>query len=479
MKLPIWPSSQRTRMQSVSRQVALGLCLLAATRLSLGAGEATKSLPLSFTQLIGTSTLSLPNLDFEDANPEPASNAKGLPEMVAMSLQTSPQLRQSVAQFETAQARVGVTRADLLPNASVRFARGPEDSVASTGSNKHTYISRTYRLTQPVFNAPAYLEFDSSRQSRDASSLRLDAMREATALAATKATIELAASRVTINFADQQIAQLNKILTYLEARASAGASSQADLERARTRVLTARQIRLEQQTNYRNAMLELTRLTGSTPQAIHLPFLELLPALPSQPQTIRQLVTEQNYELISLRKEVDAQRKQVSAEYSRYLPVVGVSLEKDETENVRAVNPPWTDTRALVVMNWGMSLGGKEYFSAQQAAAELRNKEAKLDDETQRTQQGTEIDLALLQSTVLRLQAAQAEENSATAVVQAVEAQLSSGRISSLLEALDASERLFGARYRLIQALGQQMKSHAQLLSRLGLLSQVQTQAQL
>jgi len=130
-------------------------------------------------------------------------------------------------------------------------------------------------------------------------------------------------------------------------------------------------------------------------------------------------------------------------------------------------------------MNWGFSLGGKEYYGAQQAAAELRNREAKFDDESQRALQATEVDLALLQSTALRLQAAQAEQASAISVVNAVEAQLTSGRIGSLLEALDASERLFGSRFRLIQALGQQMKSHAQLLSRLGLLSNMQTQAQL
>jgi len=62
-------------------------------------------------------------------------------------------------------------------------------------------------------------------------------------------------------------------------------------------------------------------------------------------------------------------------------------------------------------------------------------------------------------------------------VVNAVDEQLKNGRIGSLLEALDASDRLFGARFRIAQTLSQQMKAHAQLLARLGLLSNVQTQA--
>jgi outer membrane protein TolC len=243
--------------------------------------------------------------------------------------------------------------------------------------------------------------------------------------------------------------------------------------------LNARQTRIEQQTNYRNAMFELDRLTGVIPTTLHLPFLQLLPALPDNYGQIRQYVKEQNLDLLALRKDISAQRSLVTAEYSKYLPVFGVSLEKDTTENVRGTNAPWTDTRALAVMTWNVSLGGKEYYSGQQASAELRNREAKLDDETQRLSQATEADIALLQSTELRVQAAQAEQASALTVVDAVEEQLKSGRIGSLLEALDASDRLFGARFRLTQALGQQMKAHAQLLSRLGLLSDVQTQAKL
>lgn len=457
--------------------------------------EATRTAPqvlsqqkaFSFSDLARTSVITLPNLDYDTSvkQGDGTNRHLGVAEFVTLSLQNSPQVRQARAQFETSQARVGSTRADLLPNASLRIAKGPEESLSTTtalppiGSDRHRYATSSYRITQPIFNAPAFKEFDSSRQAMDASSLRLDAVREATALSATRATIDLSMARLTVDFADEQIEQLNKILSYLEARASAGASSQADLERARTRVLNAKQTRLEQQTNYRNAILELTRLTGSTPESLQLPSIDIFPALPESQEAIRKYVADQNFELLALRKDIEAQKKLVTAEYSRYLPVLGISLEKDTTENVRGTNSPWTDTRALVVMNWGFSLAGKEYYGAQQAAAELRNREAKFDDESQRTQQATEIDLALLQSTALRLQAAQAEQTSAISVVNAVEAQLTSGRIGSLLEALDASERLFGARFRLIQALGQQMKAHAQLLSRLGLLSNVQTQAQL
>ena len=349
-----------------------GACVLIASALVSSANSQTLS-KFRLADLAGQELIDLPNFDSDTAYPtaQTASTGMGLADLVSLSLQQSPQMRQARAQFESAEARVGVARADLLPATSIRVAKGPEKSestvqaIPTTGTNKHTYFSRTMRLTQPVFNVPVFKEFDSSRQNKDASALRLQSMREATSLAATKATIDLAVARITLNFSDAQLEQLNKILSYLEVRASAGASSQADLERARTRVLAARQIRLEQQTNYRNAMFELDRLTGLMPTALQLPFLQLLPALPALPDNygqIRQYVKEQNFDLLALRKDVNAQHSAVTGEYSKYLPVFGVSLEKDTTENVRGTNAPWTDTRALAVMTWNVSLGGKEYY---------------------------------------------------------------------------------------------------------------------
>jgi len=325
---------------------------------------------LRLADLAGKDLIDLPNVDGDFANPktQPTGKEMGLPEFVARSLQENTQIRQARSQLESAEARVGVARADTLPLVSLRIANGPEKSESRTiplETGKHTFYSRSMRLTQPVLNVPVFKELDSSRQAKDASSLRLQSTREATSLATAKATIDLAVARITLNFSDAQLEQLNKILSYLEARTSAGASSLIDLERARTRVLTARQVRLEQQANYRNAMFELDRLTGVKPTTLELPFLNLLPALPSNGEQIRQYVHEQNFELLALRKDVNAQRSTVKGEYGKYLPILGISLEMDNTENVRGTNAPWKDTRALVVMTWNASLAGKEYYSAQ------------------------------------------------------------------------------------------------------------------
>jgi outer membrane protein TolC len=131
-------------------------------------------------------------------------------------------------------------------------------------------------------------------------------------------------------------------------------------------------------------------------------------------------------------------------------------------------------------MTWNASLGGKELYAANQAKAELRKVKARLDEETQRTTRGVDADYALLQSASLRIKVAEEERRAATKVVSAVEEQLRSGRLSgTLLEALDACERLFLAKQHQAQSLAQQMQAQSQLLKRLGVLSDIQSQAKI
>jgi outer membrane protein TolC len=242
-------------------------------------------------------------------------------------------------------------------------------------------------------------------------------------------------------------------------------------------VLAARQSRIEHQANYRNAYLEIQRLTGQDPVALQLPYLNQLPGLPSTQSELRQLVRDESFDLRAMREDLASQQRTVRAEYSKVLPALGLSAEQDNNQNIRGTNAPQMDRRLLLVMTWNFSLGGKEIDSGQQAEAELASRQARLEDETQRALQAADADFALLQSATLRLQSAQSERDAATKVVDAVQEQLRTGRLASLLDALDASERLFAARQRVLQTLTQQMQAQAQLARRLGTLSPMQSQA--
>lgn len=438
---------------------------------------------LSLAQVSGLRFVDLPQLSEADPEPQvavvvPPEKALRLADLVRLGLEQSPVLEQARAQLDIATGSLNSNRAEFFPSVAMRVASGDE-RTAENGvfTSGHNYRTKSARLTQPIFDLPIYKKFTSAKETEEAARLRLAAARQTVALSVTQAVLNVASSRLTLNDADELIRQTNEILNYVEARAQAGAASQADLERARSRVLAARQTRLEQQATYRSALLELQRLTRAQPEGLSLPFLNELPGLPKTLAELRALVIEHSADLKALRWEIDAQESTVAAESSRLLPTVNISLENDRKQNVGGITNPIEDRRVLLVMNWGFNLGGKEFFARSQAKAELANRRAKLDEETRRAKQSVESDFALLQSTTLRLTAAQAERNASLIVVNAVREQLRVGRLGSLLDALDSSERLFSARNRLNQALTQQMQAHAQLLRRLGTLSQVELAA--
>jgi outer membrane protein TolC len=444
---------------------------------------------LTLSVLAGRGEIDLPQSEINDQLQIAAHTQKisaepplSLPDLVGIGLSHSPVMDQMMAQLDAAINRKHQARADLMPKLSVRQGRGSErsigENVESDGSSKHKTTSGSVRLTQPLINLPLISDWMVEVNNEHAASWRLQATRETVALAVTQATLNLAAARLNLAHADEQLNSFTRLLEYVQVRSQTGASSKIDLERTRTRVLLARQTRIEQQANYRSMLLELKRLTGQSPSALLLPYLNQLPGLPATHFELRQIAWEQSFELRTIRSEIEAQRRALASSRQRLLPAVGISLERDTSRNVRGVNPRQTDQRAMILMSWDFSLGGKDLYEVGAATAELNNREAMLTEKGERVLQQIDADFALLQSATLRLAAGQAEQVASLEVVNAVNEQLRVGRLGSLIESLDAYERHFSARQRLTQTLTQQMQAHAQLLTRIGMLSDLQRTAQ-
>ncbi len=438
---------------------------------------------LTFGVMINTPYIDLPDqqvnesnstLNF-DRNSVDIVGSKNLAELIKVGLANSQVMDQAQAQIEIAVSRRKQARAELLPKASARYQQGQEKSEPlNQKSNTHTTKSSTLRLSQPVINLPAIRDWMAELSNEQASIWRSYVASESVALSVTNAVISVANARMVMEFTDEQLVEFNNLLTYVQSRNQSGAASAADLERIRTRVLQARQTRIEQQANYRSALLELERLVGYKPTTIQLPYLNQLPGLPATQTQIRQMVWENSQDLRILRKDIQVQEQVIASIYSRLYPSVSFNLERDEAQNVRGVNPSQTDTRAVGVLSWEFSLGGKELYAAKLAEAELANRKSKLAEEEDRIMQGVDADFALLQSATLRIATGQAEQDAAMIVLQSLKQQMKTGRVGSMLEAMDANERYFNARQRLVQTLAQQMQAQTQLLRRLGMLSQMQ-----
>jgi outer membrane protein TolC len=442
-------------------------------------------------ELAGRLVVDLPRLELTVSGKLPAAptaqelatlaeQAWSIADVVNIGLANSTVLQSSRAQLQAASDRTGQARADFFPTMSARIAKGHENSTSlGSATDAHIYETKALRLAVPVYNRTINQNHLSAKKQEASARLKQQGALEAVALSLAKATVDVATSRLNLDFSDDLLVQMNQILGYVEVRTQSGVTSQSDLERARTRLLTATQGRLDLQASYKTALYELERLVGQSPSALRLPMLNALPGLPTTKAEIRQLTKELNADLRALRENVAAQEAAVAAISGKVLPTVGISLENDLNSNVSATSPEQHNKRALVVLSWSASMGGKEVYAESEARAELRNRIAQLSEETQKVEQAIEADFALLQSATLRIAAGQSEQIAAARVTESVKEQIKTGRMGSLLDALDASERLYGARSRVVAALGQQMQAQAQLLRWLGGLSELRNTASL
>ncbi|WP_395669848.1 TolC family protein [Rhodoferax sp.] len=433
---------------------------------------------LSFAQLAGKEVVDLPRYDAADgAAYQPLApkdeTTWGLADIVTEGLLISPVQAQVVANLDVAQAQRSQAVAALFPTLSLRARAGLSKNTPGVDrSMDRDYRDHSIRLTQPVYNPGLTNDVKSADSAQQAALLRQSGSLEQVALSLTVATVNLAAARLTIDFADEQETQLISVLRYLETRAQAGATSQVDLERARTRVLAAKQTRIDQQATYKTSLAELDRLIEQKPMSLRLPYLNQLPALPATRNEIAELVRKNSATIKALEKDVQAQVAVVAATRAKLLPTFSLSAERDIQKNTSTFETPVNVfTRFVGVGEWRVSLGGRELYEIDEAQAELRKRQSKLEEESRKIEQAVESDFAALQSATLRITTAEGEQREAFNVAESVQLQLKSGRMGNLLEALDATDRLFGARNRQIQALKEQYTAQSRLLGQIGLLS--------
>lgn len=390
-------------------------------------------------------------------------------EWMRAGLSRSAQVRQFEARERHARARAGEARAEMLPMLSLRHAEGRETSTGvGRVRDRHTTSSDSIRLTQNLVNAPAMLEWAGANRQHSAAQWRLVARQQQEAQQLAQAVIDMTSALLVLEHANANMQELQSILQYIDARTRAGVGASMELERARGRVLAAQQVQVELQSTVRNRLVELATKTGLMGRHVKAPSSKDFGELPHSLEQAQAQAAQNNPLVLAMRQDIEAIEKQAAAVKGRLMPVVGLSLEQDQTENIRGTNPKAKDKRVMVVATWNLSLGGREFYAVQQAGSNLSEKTAELDDLLQKVGLLVQADWSLLEAATTRQRVAATEVESAKAVMAGLREQLAVGRIGSLLEALDTTERLFAANQRHIQATQQALLAQTQLLLNMG-----------
>jgi adhesin transport system outer membrane protein len=381
------------------------------------------------------------------------------------------------ARVEQAKAQTGQALALLLPSVSVRASYGTETSEPSveidqtTGnsvsSDTHSRTDAALTVRQPLYDLPSFLDWRRREVIEKARGENYRVSDGDAYISAVNAYLSLVSSRLQADMTRDFETQLVELLSYVEKRARAGAASISDMARVRARSQATQSSRLEQESAHAAAGVEFVRLTNLVPQKVRIPVLDDVGVslLPESFDLAVATALKSNPEIAALTAEVQAAEIDRSAVKGRYLP--RVDAEYTDSYSLHAGGDPSSagqrDKRSMIVLNWSLLSGGRDYMTQVERSARYRELQYRLDDQRRRVVQTLSANYATLAATRERITSGYQELEAISTAAEAMSKRMLSGN-QSLLDLLDVYDRFYQVRSRLVSLHMLEMSTVTQLV---------------
>jgi adhesin transport system outer membrane protein len=382
----------------------------------------------------------------------------------------------ALARTEQAKAQTGQAFGLLLPSVSVRVNSGLEissPSVAVDGAGKalssdtHSRTDAALTVRQPLFDLPGFRDWRRRKMIEQARGENYRVSDGDAYISAVNAYLSLVSSRLLADMTRDFETQLSDLLTYIEKRAKAGATSISDMARVRARSQATLSSRLELESAHAAAGIEFVRLTNLVPRKVRLPVLEdvgvsLLPKSFDKAVTVAMKL---NPEIGALTAELQAAELDKSAAKGRYLPRVDAEYTYNYALHAGGdtSSSGQKDQRIMAVLNWSLFSGGSDYNIHVERSARYKELQYRLDDQRRRVFQTLSANYATLTTTRERITSGYQEMKSISTASEAMSKRMLSGN-QSLLDLLDVYDRFYQVRSRLVNLHILEMSTVAQIV---------------
>lgn len=344
--------------------------------------------------------------------------------------------------------------------------------------DKHQYRDSTWQITQPLIDVPSIYEYKRLRSAEVSSRELLNSSRERVSQDTVSAYLKLIESRLTQIITSEYERTLKKLLEWTTLRSSAGASSETDSDRVRSRVIAARAAIAENQALLETARIQFRRLTGLEPASIEIPE-SLLPELPPDVETALERAYSGNRDLLAAESDVEAIRYEQKGKLGRLLPKLEFLYTDRYVYNAGGIAanpasqnsfPTQRDKRALFVVSFSVFNGGSDVNQARALAEKSEEARYRAAEIRRRLEERVLINFETLLTTRDRINATREEIEVNEKVVAAFNEQLVLAN-RPLLDILDAVQRVNDSKLQLVRMVVAEATASYQLLSNIGSIS--------
>lgn len=391
----------------------------------------------------------------------------GLAEAVAMAMKSNFEILAAEHKKSGAEWDVVAAYGQYAPQVKFTYATGTERSSPASYNDAvgnrveddtHHRRDRVWEIQQPLVDLSIVADILQRRVNDDVAEAERVGTRERVALDTVSSYLALVQGVLTVGYAGRYKASLDSLGRRMEARVSGGGASRADLERVRSRAITAESAIISARSELEAAQIAFRRLTGVSPLKLRLPE-HLFPEVPVEAGDALRRALAANPEYLASDLLTASARLESDKAYSRLLPKLSFNVSRTTSYNAGGSakgNPidggPWPNSienQAMLVATWNLT-GGSDLFQGLGYGERAQEAQFKTLDLRRRIEESMANGYNALAAADQRIQATRQALAANTQVAASFEEQYLAGS-RQLFDLLDAYERLYASRVELIR----------------------------
>lgn len=346
--------------------------------------------------------------------------------------------------------------------------------------NSHHYRERVWSVTVPIVDLSLISDLLSRHNIASAAAAEEMGTKEKIALDTVKDYYRLIMYSLNMLFADEYKKQLEGLTERMAARVEGGGSAQAELDRVRARALMAQSSIIDARNNLESTLFEFRRLTGVDAEKLALPA-NFLPFVPNDVEAISKKSIAGNPDYLTAVYRANAAEFDIATFLNRSLPKLQFQLTSTRTYNSggSALDFEATDggpfayqneKKAMLVLSWAFN-PTVDIPQALSGLAKSREEFYKSVDIRKRVDETVRASYSAMRTATSRVDPMLQAMQSSQKVVDAFEVQYQNAN-RTVLDLLDAYERLYQAKKDLVSIMTTEAVAGYQLRRQMGELVQ-------
>ncbi|MEH6564966.1 MAG: TolC family outer membrane protein [Halopseudomonas sp.] len=343
-------------------------------------------------------------------------------------------------------------RSQLLPNIGLGAGAAREDlQIDGVGGDEYTTHYYQASLTQPLFRANRWFDYQSAKSLSQQAELEFSATQQNLILEVSEAYFNVLRASDNLATAKAEEDAFERQMEQAQERFDVGLSARTDVLEARAGYDSARAARLTAQTNLDVSYQALTRLTNQDYQSLF-GMSHDLPVLPPTPANLQQWVetaSAQNLNLLASRFAIDAAQDGLRSSKAGYAPVVDAFVRYNNNsggaEVAGSVGQSTSDTELTsfgVEMTMPLFTGGLTTSQVRESTYRLTQAEQLSEAQLRRVVENTRNLYRTVTSSVEEVEARRQAIVSAKAALDATQTGYEVGT-RNVVDVLEAQRNLF------------------------------------